>query len=281
MFSKAPIPFSKTGDKDIKNLIIYVLKEKRPLNISDIHHNIIDNFEPTITYQGIRKALMSLVREGIVCEPTHNGMFDFSKEWINQMQTFSRELVDFDPIRPPHLREMKDGEIKIIKFNTTMIEPYFWFLDECFNFVKTQKKKSKFVAYFVGIWPITMMGQEEFKKAKYVFSKNEPFVIDKFNVNTTKQTAAFWKENFGGMYRYGINLGKDEILIFSDFYIRKIEPESSVKLFDKFYWSGTLAVMGRLYKTLFSRKAPLTFIVTRDRKLAKQIRDEYMKMYFK
>jgi hypothetical protein len=275
-----PIPFAKAGEKNTKNLAIFVLKEKHPLSVQEIYDNLRENFEPDITYQAARKSVLSLVEQGIVSG--FEGKYELNREWISNLKEFSRGLeVDYDPNKPIHLLDIREGETKVVKFNTIMITPYYWFLDEVYLVSRRRKRKSDFVGYFYGIWPITMVNKEEFEKIKEVFGKYVPHVIDVSNNSFSRDLVGLWKNSFGGEYRLGIDLGREELLLFEDFVIRKIDVPSTLDKYLQIIIKSTPGHLGRLYKMVFSMKAPVTFVITRNRRLSEKMRKEYLKKYFR
>ena len=275
-----PIPFAKAGEKNTKNLVIFILKERHPLSVQEIYNNLQENFEPDITYQAARKAILALLNQKIVsCHA--EGKYELDRQWISRLNDFSRDLiVDYDPNKPVHFLDIKEGETKVVKFNTVMITPYYWFLDEVYRVSKQQRKKSEFVAYFYGIWPITMVNKEEFQKLELVFQKNTPHVIDIASNSFSRDLVGLWQKSFGGEYRMGIDLGKQELIFFDEYVIKKIDVPSTLEKYFETIIKTTPGHLGRLYKMVFSRRAPVTFIITRNKKLSKEMKEYYLKKYF-
>ncbi|MFA6329978.1 MAG: hypothetical protein WCX64_04850 [Candidatus Micrarchaeia archaeon] len=276
------LPLIKSGEKNTKNLVIIILKECHPLSVQEIFDNLRDNFEPKITYQAARKAVLTLAKQGIVIEKV-KAKYELDRTWISALNEFSHDLaVDYDPDKPIHLADLKEGETKAVTFRTVMITPYYWFLNEVYKVAKQQRRKSKFVAYFYGIWPITVVDKEEFYKLVEIFKKNTPYVlINKTNNTFSLELIKLWKNNFGGKYIRRIDLGKEDIIMVDEFVIKKIDTQSTLDKYIETLINVKPGHLGKLYKMLFSRKAPLTFVITRNKKLANELKKEYLKKYFR
>ena len=271
------IPFAKAGEKNTKNLVIFILREKHPLSVQEIFDNLRENFEPEITYQAARKSVLSLVQQGIISKAA-GSKFEIDRQWINQLDEFSIRLkMDYDPNNVFHFLDIKEGQTRIIKFKTSMIIPYYWFLEEAFQVNKTIKRKTAYVAYFYGMWPTNMVSQEQFQKLQAVFAKNTPYIIDGTTHFFSKELVKFWRKNYGGEYRMGIDLGRTEFVVFSDYILRIVDVPTTHGRFIDLMKTGHL---GNLYKMVFSDNVPVIFMVTKNKKIARYIRQHCLKKYF-
>ncbi len=88
MAIKMTIPMS--GSSDIKNLVFSILTEEYPLKIIELTNFIRRRYGKSVTFQGVRKALMQLVNEGVVIK--QNNEFLVNKEWVQKSKIFLDKL---------------------------------------------------------------------------------------------------------------------------------------------------------------------------------------------
>ena len=59
-------PLIKSGEHNLKNLVIAILSQQWPLNSRQIYKEISAEHYRSITYQGVHKAIRQLIEQGIV-----------------------------------------------------------------------------------------------------------------------------------------------------------------------------------------------------------------------
>lgn len=78
------------GNSDIKNLVFSILVDEYPLKIIELTNYIKRRYGKSVTFQGVRKAILQLVDEGIVKKEDNNFLID--KEWVKTSKDFLNEL---------------------------------------------------------------------------------------------------------------------------------------------------------------------------------------------
>lgn len=78
------------GKSDVKNLIFSILTEEYPLKIIELTNFIKRRYGRSVTFQGVRKALMQLVVEGVVVRKENE--FEINKNWVKESKVFLDKL---------------------------------------------------------------------------------------------------------------------------------------------------------------------------------------------
>ena len=241
---------------------------RHPLTMQDIYENLRENFDDVITYQGTRKAVLALISERIV-EHNETG-YTISPVWVDGLTEFSKELDGAIRWNSEPVTTMNEGETRIYKFKGKMIEPYEWFLEQALKISETSKIKGNLTMYFNGMWAVTVVGQREMRIIKKLMKAFHPVVISGQDTKYDRELRDFFLTNFGGTCQLGVNLGTEEILVFGGFVFRKIETPKVTRLLDDMLQVGTLSELALLYQVFFSRNSKLTWVVTKDRKVARE-----------
>jgi len=85
-FFYAETPLIKSGEHNLKNIVISVLSRQWPLSARRVYKEVCsDNFQ--ITYQGVHKALRQLREQGIVRRTEEGHQLDV--QWIDQLEAYS------------------------------------------------------------------------------------------------------------------------------------------------------------------------------------------------
>ncbi len=85
-FFYSETPLIKTGEHNLKNIVISVLSRQWPLSARRVYKEVCsDHFQ--ITYQGVHKALRQLREQGIVRRTEEGHQLD--RNWIDQLEAYS------------------------------------------------------------------------------------------------------------------------------------------------------------------------------------------------
>ncbi|MFA6329566.1 MAG: hypothetical protein WCX64_02670 [Candidatus Micrarchaeia archaeon] len=88
-FVYSETPLIKSGEHNLKNIVISVLSRQWPLSARRVYRQVLsDHFQ--ITYQGVHKALRQLREQGIVRRTEEGHQLD--TRWIDQLEAYSRFL---------------------------------------------------------------------------------------------------------------------------------------------------------------------------------------------
>jgi hypothetical protein len=83
-------PLIKSGEHNLKNIVIAVLSEQWPLSARRLYKEICAGHFRKVTYQGVFKALRQLREQGIVKRSAEGHQLDL--EWIEELDAYSEFL---------------------------------------------------------------------------------------------------------------------------------------------------------------------------------------------
>lgn len=108
------------GTSDVKDIIFSILSEEYPLKIIELTNFIKRRYGKSVTFQGVRKALMQLVDEKIVIKKDKE--FLINKEWVKDTKKFLDELYlklvkSKKPVKSLKFDSI-GGEVSVFIFNS-------------------------------------------------------------------------------------------------------------------------------------------------------------------
>src|SRR3989338_1322121 len=108
------------GSSEIKNLVFTILTEEYPLKIIELTNFIRRRNGKTVTFQGVRKAVMQLVTQGVVVK--ENNEFMIRKEWVQQSKQFLDKLylkmIEGEKSKKPMKCDSIGGEVSVFVFDS-------------------------------------------------------------------------------------------------------------------------------------------------------------------
>jgi len=119
--------FSKKGkESDVKDLVFTILSKEYPLKIIQLTKFIRTRYGKTVTFQAVRKAVLSLVEYGILTKNGNN--FMISKEWVEKCKELFNELyrgLNNLKEKIPNSVEVA-GDVSVFTFNSLNTMMKFW-----------------------------------------------------------------------------------------------------------------------------------------------------------
>lgn len=95
------IPQPGETSRQAKDLIFTILSKENSQSLIQLYNNIKKNYNVSITYQAVRKAVELLVEQEVLIK--HEKKYSLSKEWVLQLKGFFDELlVSFDSTKSVH-----------------------------------------------------------------------------------------------------------------------------------------------------------------------------------
>ncbi|MBI5064699.1 hypothetical protein HZA97_00555 [Candidatus Woesearchaeota archaeon] len=124
MALRITLPFGK-GD-NVKNLVFSILIKEYPLRIIELTNFIHKRYGKSVTFQAVRKAILELVKEGVLVN--ENNQFKISKDWAleskKQLDLIYEELTK-DKVTPKSIDSIK-GEVSVFIFDSLNKMMKFW-----------------------------------------------------------------------------------------------------------------------------------------------------------
>ena len=162
-----------------------------------------------------------------------------------------------------------------IEFNESWVSPFYWLLDEMLAYAKARKVKSVSYIGMDGVWPVVVVGREQYLKIKALMKASPTRIVCNSNTFIDKLILSFWKERFGTPYATGAVFTKDvDQVVVDDLVIQIINPKEINDWWKKSLVSKVLDLQA-LYKTAFESKTKVRLVITRNALLANQLRDQF------
>lgn len=148
-------------NKPVKDMIMGALTYEYPLSLSKLTNMIKKQYASSVTFQGVRRAVNSLVEDGVLVK--QGKQYSISKIWITKLKKFADELHDsyfqknFGVLKIESLGE----NIKIYTFDNLIDVDKFW-NKIIFQWFKEDSGKAKYyVQKFRHMWPVLgQLGEE-------------------------------------------------------------------------------------------------------------------------
>lgn len=95
------IPQPGETSKQAKDLVFTILSKEKSLSLIQLYNEIKKNYNVSITYQAIRKAVDLMVEQQILLK--QGKQYSLSKKWVLELKSFFDDLsVSFDSSKPVH-----------------------------------------------------------------------------------------------------------------------------------------------------------------------------------
>src|SRR5690349_9295409 len=93
-------------DASTRDLIIEILLAQYPLSIAEITRLIRSRFNLKLTYQAVRKAVNTMLRDGLVLRNVEDGKYHIDRHWlVNAKAKLDRALMSYDRSRQSTLSQ--------------------------------------------------------------------------------------------------------------------------------------------------------------------------------
>lgn len=87
---KLLIPHPNEAKGNVKDLVFSILSQEHPLTLSRIFDSIKSKYSVSVTYQGVRKAVDSLVKEDVLLKK--GKIYEINREWITHAKNYLQNL---------------------------------------------------------------------------------------------------------------------------------------------------------------------------------------------
>jgi hypothetical protein len=137
MVLKVVLPLGK--NENVKDLVFTILAKEYPLKIISLLNLIKKRYGKSVTFQAVRKAVLSLVEEGVLLEDEKG--FSINKKWIHEAKSSLEEIyknLTDKKVTPKNVDSIQ-GEISVFTFGSLSEMMSFWeeIIDDWFrNFKK-------------------------------------------------------------------------------------------------------------------------------------------------
>jgi len=175
--------------KTSRDLVISALMYNHPVSLAKITNIIKKKFHASITFQGVRKAVIQLVENGVVQKS--GKQYSINKEWILQLRQFTEKLQESYFTESSGVRNIEaiGEDIKVYTFDNLVDLDVFWnsLIGKWFDEDKTNDKY--YVQQSGHTWYVLANLEEETKILEKIQKKAIKFytvaigksILDKWN----------------------------------------------------------------------------------------------------
>jgi len=182
--------------ENVKDRIIMILSDEYPLTIMQLFRKIKRNYNLSITYQAVRKAIDTLIRKKIIIKKDKT--YRINKEWILETKTFFDSLllryeqgkrsINVSP-------EFQKEDYAIYHFDNLLDLDIFWgeVMLNWLNNIKDKEPKEYIACGHYAWWMLINLGRET-------------KIFHSFNEAGIKSYFMFWNDN--QMNKWAVNIYK-------------------------------------------------------------------------
>ena len=218
-----PTLLSDPQSPNTKAAVFLVLTKRHPLSVTEIFQNVHENFRENITYQGVRKVVLSLANAGVISKDSE-GKYAISQKWIALQKEETRELdVRYWVGKKKLPSELAVGESETYDFVGPKALPYYWIFEEAKK-ISPGSAKAKSVIVCQNMWPVSYITPKEQAIIAAVLAKNGGFVLCKGDTEVDRHFAEFFKK-MGMLPRTGAKLKTDYDILACNGYVFELRLE--------------------------------------------------------
>jgi hypothetical protein len=230
------LPLIKSGERNTKNLVIMVLAGEWPLTVQDICNTIHENYDPKVTYQGVRKAVIQLAEQGVISKLAKS-TFKINQKWAETAYDFYAELREnAKPASGVGLTRMPAYYSRTYEFKGPAAEAYHWAIKLHLKaFAESPLDKKDSACIHVHILPPILLKPEEFEIVKSFSEQGRHYIITPSNTKIDKVFLDVFSQ-FGVKSKAGCKASKKcDCFVIGDYVIEICCPSKMRQAIDKAY----------------------------------------------
>ena len=258
-------------EKNVKDCIISILSNKWPLSGKKIYNIIRKQYELSVTYQAVHKALKQLAEDDVLLKTGRE--YKLNDEWIEHIREFGGKTKDVYSIAK------KDIE-KFSIFNFTFTNQI-----EMGNFIIDLLEKDQEEPIFVNwsfMWCPLFLSKKNYIKLKELLSKRKTYIVCKTKRTWDEWLLGLWKE-IGAEVRLDINCASEcDMIISKDNVIQVFWSEHFRNQFDDFM-KGVTDIKEMNMNDLFYRiseiETKVYIVINKNKEVADEMRNKTLKCF--
>ncbi len=263
-----------TSQDDERAKVLDVLSDEWPLNIKSLYSRVRRD-DGLATYTRVSQAVRKLEKAGVLVE--NRRTYAISMDWLSRTKKKAEELTTKDIPKLGLNRAKKDGESHAVTFSCYAEALYSLLEDAQAEFRNTDHQKPIMSRWYRAC-PSIAIAREHFAPVKEFLTNRQHYVLVRGHSFLDRVLMDFWKE-FGSHIQLGASCAESvNDAIVEDQIIQLFMPMRLRNLMDELYENTTphSLNLAKLYEHVFSWQFPVTVVVTKDARLADQIRAETM-----
>lgn len=269
------IPTLRENPKSTKDCILLMLSAGEPLTIKKLYNAVTKKYNLSVTYHAVYKTANHMVSEKIL---NKNGKKYFiNPDWIRQTKFFitSMENAANGNSKPP-VEKLFTGEITTVNFSS-LFEFYDYMVDFLTDFALRGNKKIYGIFYHL-YWALSFEGERYVKFRKMINNFKIGYLISLSNTKVDRIIGDYYKSfnpvvsiTYSKKYTKTYDMfvcGSYLAQVFFEYdFRRKLDKVYALNISDK-------KTMKNLMETLFFTKTRITLVVTKNKELAEEIKEQ-------
>ncbi len=274
------LPLIKSGERNTKNLVIMVLAGEWPLSVQDIYDTIHENYDPKVTYQGVRKAVLQLIGQGIL-EKNAKGQFKISHKWAESINRFSEEIrVTTTAEGGSEITSMPQYYSRSYEFEGKPAEAYYWAAMQLVKAWEADKSRRKLVTCIQPhAIPLTIIKNQEYCALKKISSDGDHYIACPSNTALDKLFVGVFTQ-IGAKTKTGCKISKKcDLAVINDYIIEIYFPNAIRKKIDDAFKKNKKIddkAIAAIHDSLIGSDAKSRVVITRNREIAEKIRKKIL-----
>ncbi|MFH1212093.1 MAG: hypothetical protein V1659_04165 [Candidatus Woesearchaeota archaeon] len=267
------------GKKDnVKKIIFSILTKEYPLKTIQLTNYIRKRYAKSVTFQGVRCALLELIDEGIVVKD--NNAYSINNNWVLESKRYLDELYSGLQKRtaaPKGLDSIK-GEISVFSFSSINDLTMFWqdIMDDWLKHTSTEGKET--TSYQAAhLWEgLLHLDKEKALMTQLKKKKIKAFILSIGNTPLDKNMKRFYAD-LGVKVSLNPSLSAFDksyyVGVYGDIIVQTEYPKKTVSALDEFFKkNNTLENLDlKTLSDIVNQKTEAKLIVIKNRLMAKQI----------
>lgn len=274
------LPPYSSSSSEIKDLIITTLSREEHLSAKSVFQSIKLDYGSKITYQGVHKALRSMVAQGIL--DAESNRYSVNSRWLSELNAFVSKME----ARRSGRAALDFGEIKNATSTTLSFDSYmdalYSLLDNMDRDRQSNRESDLAIAHWYHAWPVMCVSKKEFDQVRRMMSVGTQYGLCNQSTPLDLVLVDFWKD-LNAKVQFGVPCATHcDLLVTRDNIVQIfLSPPVRNGIDSVFRSSATGRIdFASLYSCVFGLKGNVQVIITQNKQLADEIRAETLQ-YFK
>jgi hypothetical protein len=282
------IPQPGEESKNVKDLVFSILSAEYPLSIIELTNRIQRNYNISVTYQAVRKAIEGLLEQGVLLK--QGKKYSVDKDWIFKLRSFFDQLLTrYDEGRSTNEFTVEPGKENYAVYTLPSLfeldvfwGDVLWYLTD--HLTPQEDRNHVYVEYYAW-WMLINLGRETKLVEHCVKKKVKVHMVLSRDLPLNRWAAKIYSD-MG--YRMKIAADRDSgeyivINILGDTVLQIRYPAAIIKKVRSFFekYSTTQDMSMKEITEIAHSPCEIKFIVFRNPTIARNLRETYLNKYFK
>lgn len=277
MYSK--LSSFSSSSSEVKDLIISILSREERLSAKSVFLAIQKDYGSRITYQGVHKALKSMVAQGIL--ETESNKYFVNSKWLSELGAFVSKM----DARRSGKASLDFGDIKNDTSITLTFDSY---MDALYSMLDNMERDREVnvepdlaVAHWYHAWPVMCVSKKEFEQIRRMMFAGTNYGLCNQSTPLDLVLLDFWKD-LNAKIQQGVPCATNcDLLVTRDKIVQIFISPPVRKGIHNVFRSSTSGKIdfSNLYSYVFGLKGNVKVIITQNKQLADEIREETLQYF--